>query len=296
LTEVPASIAIIGGGATGVEFAYLFRAFGAAVTVVELLPRLVPGEHTEVSRELERSFGRQGIDVMTGARVSGVPQDAAGLTLNVETAHGPTSIQIEKVLSVAGVRGNVEGLGLEAAGVDTQGGFIQTDDMMRTNVPCVYAIGDVTGRMPLAHVASAQGVVAVEALAEKDPQPLDYALMPRAIYCEPQITSFGYTEEQAEALGYTVSVGRFPLRANGRALALGHPDGFVLLVTDKATGRMLGAHMVGAEVTELLPEVLVTAQLGGTGANLGATVHSHPTLSEAVKEAAMAATGRALHM
>ena len=295
LQQVPSNLVIVGGGATGVEFAYLFRAYGAQVTVVEALPRLVPTEDAEISQELERAFARQGIGIKTGSRITEVRKGPEGLSLTVESAEGSSTLECERVLVAVGVQGNADGLGLEGIGVEVSSGFVQTDDRMQTSVPGVYAVGDVTGKMLLAHVASSQGVLAVETIAGVESPALDYKNMPRAIYCHPQMTSFGYTEAEALAAGYPVKVGRFPFRANGRALALAESAGLVKVVAHRDTGQLLGAHMIGAEVTEMLPELTMTSLLNGTVGDLGWLVHSHPTLSEAVKEAALDADGKAIH-
>ncbi|MBI2856535.1 MAG: FAD-dependent oxidoreductase, partial [Chloroflexi bacterium] len=219
-----------------------------------------------------------------------------GARLTVEGPKGKEELECQKVLVAVGVQGNSNDLGLEELGVRVEKGFIQADDRMRTGVPNVYAIGDVTGKLLLAHVASAQGVVAVETIAGMETPPLDYKKMPRATYCNPQVTSFGYTEKEAREQELPVKIGRFPFRANGKALALGEGDGLVKVVVDGSNGEVIGAHMIGAEVTELLPEVALTSLLEGTAQELGWLVHSHPTLSEAVKEAALAAEGQAIHI
>ena len=287
---------IVGGGATGVEFAYLYRAYGAEVTVVEMLPRLVPNEDEEMGQQLERSFSRMGIATLTGSRVTGVNRRPGGAVLTVDTPSGTKELDARKALVAVGVQGNSDGLGLEALGVRLERGFISIDERMQTNVPGVYAIGDVTGKLLLAHVAQAQGIVAVETIAGMESPALDYKKMPRAIYCQPQVTSFGYTEKEALDEGYSIKVGRFPFRANGKALALGEPDGLVKVVVDGDSGEILGAHMIGAEVTEMLPELTLTNLLEGSVKELGWLVHSHPTLSEAIKEAALDADGLAIHI
>ncbi len=296
LRDVPSRVVIVGGGATGCEFAYVWRTYGAEVTIVELMPRLVPNEDEEISAQLERSFRRQGIKSVTGARarVTGVGGGSAQVAIS--TGEGSRVEECDKVLVAVGVQGNTAGIGLEAAGVRTERGFIPVDDSMRTNVPGIYAIGDVTGKMLLAHVASAQGVTAVERIAGLDPQPLDYVQIPRAIYCRPQVASFGLTEAQAREQGYPVKVGRFPMAASGKALAMNESEGMIKLVVDEEIGEILGAHMIGAEVTELLGELGMTKLLEATTAELGWLVHPHPTISEAVKEAALAAEGEAIHI
>jgi dihydrolipoamide dehydrogenase len=296
LREVPSRVVIVGGGATGAEFAYLYRTYGAEVTIVELLPRLVPQEDEEVSSALQLAFGHQGIETLTGAGVQSVSVNGDRATVSVSTQSGTMEIEADKVLVAVGVRGNIEGIGLESLGVETDRGFITIGDTMETSVSGVYAIGDVTGKMLLAHVASAQGVTAVESIAGMSPSKLDYTLMPRAIYCKPQVASFGLTEAQAREQGFEVKIGKFPFAASGKALALSEVDGLVKLVVDSEVGEILGAHMVGSEVTELLGEVAMTRLLEGTTTELGWLVHPHPTISEMLKEAALGADGEAIHI
>jgi dihydrolipoamide dehydrogenase len=296
LSDLPASVVIVGGGAIGVEFAYLYKMYGVEVTVVELLPRLVPNEDEEISRQLERSFSRHGINVMTGAGVAGLENGTSGLTVKVDKDGVEHSISCDKVLVAIGVQPNSDGLGLEELSIGMQSGYIQIDDNMSTSVPGVYAIGDVTGKLALAHVASAQGVTAVERIAGMETQPLDYTLMPRATYCQPQVASFGLTEAQAREQGYDVRIGKFNVQANGKAVAMGETEGMVKLVVDSRHGELLGGHMIGPEVTELLGELSLTRLLEGTTLELGWAVHAHPTISEMLKEAALDAQGRALHM
>ncbi len=296
LREVPSRVVIVGGGATGAEFAYVYRAYGAEVTIVELLPRLVPNEDEEISRLLQRAFDRQGIKSMTGAQVTSVSVADHAARVAISGGGGETVIECDKVLVAVGVQGNTDGIGLENAGVATQRSFVVIDDKMQTNVPGIYAIGDVTGKLLLAHVASAQGVMAVETIAGLSPPQLDYSLMPRAIYCSPQVASFGLTEAQAREQGYSIKVGKFPFTASGKALALAETEGMIKLVVDSEVGEVLGAHMIGAEVTELLGEVSLARLLEGTTTELGWLVHPHPTISEMVKEAALAAEGQAIHI
>ena len=296
LREVPERVVIVGGGATGAEFAYLYRTYGAEVTIVELLPRLVPQEDVDVSRQLERAFSKQGIKAMTGAGVQGIEVEDGVAQVTVSSDGEESIIECDKVLVAVGVQGNIEGIGLEETGVATDRGFITIDDRMATNVEGVYAIGDVTGKVLLAHVASAQGVTAVETIAGLNPHKLDYGLMPRAVYCRPQVASFGLTEAQAREQGYDVKVGQFPMIASGKALALAETDGMVKLVVESEVGEVLGAHMIGPEVTELLGELALTRLLEGTTAELGWAVHPHPTISEVIKEAALAAEGEAIHI
>ena len=294
--DVPDSIAIVGGGAIGVEFAYVYRMYGAKVTIIELLPRLVPNEDEEISQQLERAFGREGIELRTGAGVTAASADATGVTLTIDQDGAAETLRYDKVLVAIGVQPNTESLGLETVGVDTERGYINIDDRMATNVPGIYAVGDVTGKLALAHVASAQGVTAVEAIAGQETPPLDYTMMPRATYCHPQVASMGLTEAQAREQGYDVKIGRFNVQASGKAVAMGENDGLVKLVIDAKYGELLGGHLCGPEVTELLGELSMTKLLEGTTLELGWAVHAHPTISEMVHEAALDAEGRVLHM
>ena len=297
LREVPKRVVIVGGGAIGVEFADIYHSYGAEVMIIEMLPRLVPLEDEEISQQLERVFRHRGIGFKTGAMVGGVAVSEGTAAVTVTDADGSVSeIECDKVLVAIGVQGNTEDIGLEVAGVNTERGYITVDDEMRTNVPGVFAIGDVTGKLPLAHVASAQGVIAAEVIAGMNPMPLDYSLMPRATYCRPQIASFGLTEQQATDAGYSFKVGRFPMAASGKALAMGEPNGMVKLVVDSEVGELLGAHIIGPEATELLGEVGLSRLLEGTTTELGWLVHPHPTISETIKEAALAVEGEAIHI
>ena len=297
LTDLPPSMVIIGGGAIGVEFAYIYAMYGVEITIVELLPRLVPNEDADISAQLERSFRALGIKILTGAAVTGAaPAPGGGVTVSVVQGGAAQSLDAGMVLVAVGVQPNIEELGLEAAGIATDRAGIRVDDFMATTAPGVYAIGDVTGKMPLAHVASAQAVTAVEHLLGMEPQPVDYANMPRTTYCNPQIASFGLTEAQAREQGYDVNVGLFNAMANGKALAMGETEGLVKLVVDARYGELLGGHLIGPEVTELLGELSMTRMLEGTTLELGWAVHAHPSLSEMLKEAALSAQGRAVHM
>ena len=296
LRRVPKRIVIVGGGATGCEFGHIYCTYGAEVTIVELLPRLIPNEDAEISDILERSFRRQGIQITTGASVQGIAVNNGQAKVSISVEDSSSVIDCDKVLVAVGVQGNVDNIGLEDAGIEIENSYIKIDDTMSTNVPGVYAVGDVTGKMLLAHVASAQGVTAVETIAGLDPPPLDYSLMPRAIYCKPQVASFGLSEEQATEQGYAVKIGRFPFNASGKALALGESEGMVKLVVDAEIGEVLGAHMIGAEVTELLGELAMTRLLEGTTTELGWLVHPHPSISETIKEAALDAEGEAIHI
>ena len=296
LSRLPSSVVIVGAGATGMEFAYLYNTYGVQVTVMELLPRIVPNEDEEISQELEKALSKDGVRFLTGSSVTGMTPAEGGCQLTVQTPGGGEEVQCEKVLVAIGVLGNTEDLGLEGIGVAVDLGFIQTEDNMSTNVPGIYAIGDVTGKMLLAHVATAQGVMAAETMAGMESQPLDYSTIPRATYCAPQIASFGLTEQQARDQGYGIKVGKFPFQASGKAAAIGDTTGIVKLVVEEKYGEILGAHLIGPDVTELLAELSMAKLLEGTTNELGWMVHSHPTLSETIKEAALAADGRAIHI
>ena len=298
LQSLPSSAVIVGAGAVGVEFAHLWHSYGVDVTLVELLPRMVPNEDEEISQQLERAFTRQGINVMTGSSVTPVntgPDGQAHFKVRFNEGTDEQEMTCGLVLVAIGVTPNSVGLGLEQVGVVTERDNIVVDEHMATNVPGIYAIGDVTGKLPLAHVASAQAVHVAEHIAGEETQPLDYEMMPRATYCTPQVASFGLTEAQAVERGHKVRVGKYPFLANGKAQAIGETGGMAKLVVDEAHGDLLGAHLVGPEVTELLAELSITRMLEGTTLELGWMVHSHPTLSEVVKEAALAVEGRAVH-
>ena len=298
LRQVPERVVIIGGGATGAEFAYMYNTYGSQVTIVEMLPHLLPGEDEEISRLLERSFTRQGITFHTGSRVTCADVIPQGVRLEVEKEgeEEVTTLEADMVLVAVGVQANTDGLGLEDLGVALERGYIKVDGSMATSVPGVYAIGDVTGIMLLAHVAQAQGVLTVERIAGEESPELDYSMMPRATYCYPQVTSYGLTEAKAVEQGYEVKVGKFPFLASGKALAIGETEGMVKVVVDRASGELLGAHMIGPDVTEMLGEFSLAHLLEGTNREVGRMVHAHPTLSEALKEAALAADGEAIHI
>ena len=295
LREVPESIAIVGGGPVGVEFAYLFRAYGSQVTIIEMLDRLVPAEDEEISQRLEHALDQQGIRSLTSARVQGVQLAEGGAAIQVSVDGREEEVRASRVLMGVGMAASTEALGLDALGITLEKGYVQIDERMQTSVPGVYAIGDVTGKLMLAHVASAQGVAAVEGIAGLDPPALDYVKMPRATFCQPQVASIGLTEAQARERGYSVKVGRFPFRANAKAVALGQIEGVVKLVVDADQGDLLGCHMVGPDVTELLAEASLGTLMETTAREVGLTVHAHPTLSEAFKEAALGAYGQAIH-
>ena len=296
LKDLPSSIVIVGGGAIGVEFAYIYKMYGVDVTIVEALPRLVPNEDEDISTQLERSFKRHRIEIMTGSSVIGADTSGSGVKVTVEKDGAQQMLDCDQVLVAIGIQPNVEDIGLETVGIATDRTGIVVDEKMATNVAGIYAIGDVNGKMPLAHVASAQAAIAVETIAGLETQSLDYVYMPRATYCMPQIASFGLTEAEARAQGKDINVGVFNVQANGKALAMGEGSGLIKLVVDAKYGELLGGHMIGPEVTELLGELSMTRILEGTVLELGWAVHPHPSLSEVLKEAALGAQGRTIHM
>ena len=296
LTEVPRSIVVIGAGAIGVEFAYLWRTYGADVTLIEMLPTVLPLEDADIGQEMARALSKQGIQIHTGTKVEKVEVAASGLTLTVSREGETQTIAAEKALMAIGVQPNSENLGLETVGVETNRGWITVDETMRTNVPTIYAIGDVTGVMPLAHVASAQGLVAVEAIAGLEPEPLSYSDIPRCTYAWPEVASVGLTEAQAREQGYDVKVGQFPFRANGKALAIGDYEGFVKIVAEARYDQVLGVHMIGPHVTDMIAEAAGMIRLETTTEELARTVHPHPTLSEVMMEAAHVALGQGIHI
>jgi len=295
MREAPAALAIVGAGAIGVEFAYYFRAYGVEVTLFEMLPHIAPLEDEEISVELERAFRKLDIKFVTNARVNGTEERGGRTVVEYEAAGSVGEFECDKVLLAVGVQPNTDGIGLEGVGVATDRGFITVDEQMRTNVPSVYAVGDVTGKLLLAHVAFAQGVAAAETMAGMDTAPIAYDDLPRCTYCQPQVASMGMTEKQAREQGIDVNVGKFPFRGTGKAVAIGEYEGMVKLLTNAATGEVVGAHMIGPDVTELIAEVGMLKLLEGTNAELGALTHAHPTLSEAVKEAGLAVDGEAIH-
>jgi dihydrolipoamide dehydrogenase len=301
LQQSPQSLVVIGTGAIGVEFAYVHKAYGAQVTLVEMLPRILPLEDEEVSRELEKLYGKMGIDVRTNTRVERIEHSDAGVRVHALNPAGEAvTFDAEKALVAVGVQPNVEDLGLDTAGVKThKGGFVEIDQFMRTSVPTIYAVGDVTGKLMLAHVASAMGMVAAEHIAGHETQGFaddDYLFMPRAVYCQPQVASMGLSEQQAKERGYEISVGRFPFMPNGKALGLNEKNGWVKVVADKRYGEILGVHMIGPEVTELLPEFVLAHNYELTAHEIARSVHAHPTLSEVLMEAAHAVDGQAIHI
>ncbi|MFP5246783.1 MAG: dihydrolipoyl dehydrogenase [Thermoanaerobaculia bacterium] len=295
--QLPASIIIAGGGAIGVEFAYVMHNYGVKVTIVEFLDRLMPNEDEEISAELQKQYKRAGIEVMTSTRVDQIDDSGDKVRVTVTRDGKQQTLETDKVLQAIGFKARVEGHGLEKTGVKlTDRGAIEIDGRMRTSVPHIYAIGDVTAKLMLAHVAEAMGIIAAETIANHETMELDFVMMPRATYCQPQIASFGWTEKQARERGHDVKVARFPFTANGKAHGLGDTVGFVKILSDAQYGELLGAHMIGPDVTELLPELTLAQQWELTTAEVARNVHAHPTLSEALKEAIHGLEGHMINM
>ncbi len=293
---IPKSLIVMGSGAIGIEFASFHRTMGAEVTVVELLPQILPVEDSEIATLASRIFQKQGMKIFTGAKVTKVEKKADGVVATIDLGNSKMeTLAAERLISAVGVVGNTEGLGLEALGVKVERGTILTDGLGRTNIPGIYAIGDVAGAPMLAHKAEHEGVVCVEAIKGLDAHPIDKLKIPGCTYCHPQIASVGLTEAKAKEKGHEVKAGRFPFRANGKAIALGEPEGLVKTVFDAKTGQLLGAHMIGAEVTELIQGFVIAMQLETTEAELMHTIFPHPTLSEMMHESVLEAYGRAIH-
>jgi len=295
--RLPKSVIVIGSGAIGVEFSTIWGAYGVDVTIVEMLPRIVPLEDEEVSKELDKEFRKRKINIMVGHKVESVEATKTGVKVKVSAEGKETVLEADQALVAIGFRPNSKGLGLEEIGVKiSERGFVEIDEKMQTNVPGIWAVGDVTGKLMLAHVGSAMGIVAAEHIGGHETVTLDYEMMPRATYSYPQVASFGLTEAQAKERGYEIKVGRFPFQANGKALGLGDYAGFVKFVVDSKYGEILGAHMIGPEVTELLPELTLAHMLELTAHEIARNVHAHPTLSEAIMEAAHGASGSPIHI
>lgn len=295
LPDVPESMIVIGGGAIGVEFAYFYNAFGTKVTLLEMMQNIVPVEDKEISKLLESSFRKSGIEVLTEAQVTGV-KTSKEVVVSVATREGTKELKADIALMAIGVQGNIENIGLESFGVKVEKGWIQVDDFGRTNVDGIYAIGDVAGPPWLAHVASREGIVCVENIAGKNPQPIDYTTIPTCTYCQPQVASVGLTEEKAQEAGYEIRVGRFPFSANGKARAIGETEGLVKLIFDAKYGELVGAHILGSEATEMIAELCLGKTLETLASGIYGTVHAHPTLTEAIMEAAEDAYGHAIHI
>ena len=296
LKKQPKKMVVVGSGAIGVEFAYFYNAIGTEVTIVEYLPNIVPVEDTDVSKQLEKTFKKSGIKVMTGSSVESVDTSGKNCIVSVKTAKGDEKIECDVVLSAVGIQANIENIGLEEVGIVVDKGRILVNDFYQTNMPGYYAIGDVVPGPALAHVASAEGIVCVEKIAGHHPEPIDYGNIPGCTYCSPEIASVGLTEKAAKEAGVELKIGKFPFSASGKASAAGAKDGFVKLLFDAKYGELLGAHMIGANVTEMIAEIVAIRKLETTGEELIKTIHPHPTMSEAVMEAAAAAYGEVIHL
>jgi dihydrolipoamide dehydrogenase len=296
LRELPSPIVIVGAGPIGMEFASIYRAYGAEVTVIEMLPHLLPREDDEVSTEMEKAMRKLGINYRVNTKVESAVKSSGALRLKISGDGKSEEIDAQKILVAISTRPNSENLGLEALGVKMTRGAIDVNDKMQTNVPGLYAVGDVTMKLALAHVASHQGVIAAETVAGLETHPLNLNNVPRCTYCSPQVASLGLTETQAKEQGYDLRIGKFPFRANGKALGINEYEGFVKLIVDKKHGEILGAHMVGPEVTELTGELSLAKSMELTPMELAHAVHAHPTLTEVIAEAALDAMGRAIQI
>jgi dihydrolipoamide dehydrogenase len=296
LKKQPKKMVVVGSGAIGVEFAYFYKALGTEVTIVEYLPNIVPLEDEEVSKQLERSFKKMGINVLTNTEVTEVDTKGSSCKVAIKTKKGVEVIECDIVLSAVGITPNIENIGLEEVGIIIEKGKVNVDKYYRTNIPGYYAIGDIVPGHALAHVASAEGIICVENIAGHNPEPLDYKNIPGCTYCTPEVASVGYTEKGAKEAGFELKIGKFPFSASGKASAAGHKEGFVKLIFDAKYGELLGAHMVGYNVTEMIAEIVAIRKLETTGHELIKTVHPHPTMSEAIMEAAAAAYGEVIHL
>ena len=296
LDKLPKKLIVVGSGAIGVEFAYFYHTLGTEVTLIEFLPNIVPLEDEEVSKQLERTFKKKKMKIMTSSEVTAVDTKGKGVKATVKTKKGEEIIEADVVLSAVGISTNIEGIGLEETGVATDRGKVVVDGFYKTNIPGVYAIGDIVQGQALAHVASAEGIICVEKIAGMNPEPLDYNNIPGCTYCNPEVASVGYTEKAAVDAGYEIKVGKFPFSASGKASAAGAKDGFIKVIYDAKYGEWLGAHMIGANVTEMIAEVVAARKLETTGHEIIKSVHPHPTMSEAVMEATAAAYDEVIHL
>ncbi|HEY1053556.1 MAG TPA: dihydrolipoyl dehydrogenase, partial [Emticicia sp.] len=296
LEKKPDSLLVVGSGAIGVEFAYVYASMGTKVTIVEFMPNIVPVEDEDISKELAKAYKKAGIEIYTNSSVEKVDTSGNGCVSTVKTPNGEIKIETDMVLSAAGIVANIENIGLEEVGIATDRGKITVNQWSETNVPGYYAIGDVTPGPALAHKASAEGIICVEKIAGHHPQPMDYKNIPGCTYCTPEIASVGYTEKAAKEAGYEIKVGKFPFSASGKAKAAGSPEGFVKVIFDAKYGEWLGCHMIGANVTEMIGEAVVARKLETTGMEIIKSVHPHPTMSEAIMEAAAAAYGEVIHL
>jgi dihydrolipoamide dehydrogenase len=302
LPQLPKSMIVVGSGAIGIEFAYFYKAMGTKVTVVEFLPRIVPVEDEDISKELEKIFKKGGIDIMTSSEVTKVDTSGNGVKATIKTQNGEVTLEADVLLSAVGISANIEGIGLEELGVKTDKGKITVDKYYQTNVPGFYAIGDCVPGQALAHVASKEGIICVENIAYNEkkynhqPEPLDYGNVPGCTYCSPEVASVGLTEKQARDAGYEIKVGKFPLSVSGKAIAAGHPDGFVKVIFDAKYGEWLGTHMIGYNVTEIIIQTVTARKLETTYHEVLNSIHPHPTISESVKDAIEVAYDEAIHL
>jgi dihydrolipoamide dehydrogenase len=296
LPSKPKKMVVVGSGAIGVEFAYFYNSMGCDVTIVEFMPNIVPVEDVDVSKQLQRSFKKSGIKIMTNSSVEKVDTSGKGCKVFIKTKSGEETIECDVVLSAVGIVSNIENIGLEDVGIKTENGKIPVDDYYQTNVKGYYAIGDVLANQALAHVASAEGITCVEKIAGQSPDPIDYGNIPGCTYANPEIASVGMTEMAAKEAGYDIKVGKFPFSASGKASAAGHKDGFVKVIFDAKYGEWLGCHMIGSNVTEMIAEAVVARKLETTGHEVLKAVHPHPTMSEAVMEAVADAYDEVIHM
>ncbi|HKJ41161.1 MAG TPA: dihydrolipoyl dehydrogenase [Sunxiuqinia sp.] len=296
LDKQPKSMVVVGSGAIGSEFAHFYNAVGTEVTLIEFMPTLVPNEDEEVAKQLERSFKKAKMKVMVSSAVESVDTKGKGCKVVVKTKKGQETIEADIVLSAVGIAPNIENVGIEELGIELENGKVKVDDYYRTNVDGVYAIGDIVHGPALAHVASAEGITCVEKIAGQNPDPIDYGNIPGCTYTSPEVSSVGMTEKQAKEAGFDIKVGKFPYSASGKAKAAGHPEGFVKLIFDSKYGELLGAHMIGGNVTEMIAELVAAKKLEITGHELIKTIHPHPTMSEAIMEAAAAAYDEVIHL
>jgi len=297
LTKQPEHLIIIGAGAIGIEFAYFYHTIGTKVTVLEMMPQILPIEDREVADTLAKRYRKLGMNVLVNAKVSKVERTDQGVSVSVAVGEDSRVIEGDMALVAIGVQGNIEDLGLEKVGIKTERGWITVDKTAyQTSIPGIYAIGDVIGPPWLAHVASAEGIICVERLAGLNPKPIDYNYIPGCTYCQPQVASYGYTEQKTEEAGYEVKVGQYPFLASGKAQAAGETEGFVKVIFDAKSGKLLGAHILGSDATEMIAEMGLAGTLGATHHDILSTIHAHPTLSESIAEAAAAALGEAIHL
>ncbi|MDB4335115.1 FAD-dependent oxidoreductase, partial [bacterium] len=296
LEKQPKSMIVVGSGAIGSEFAYFYNSIGTKVTLVEYLPNIVPLEDEEVSKQLGRSFKKAGINVMTSSEVLSVDKSGKGVKVIIKTKKGEETHEADIVLSAVGIAPNIEGIGIEELGIELEKGKVKVDKYYSTNIEGVYAIGDIVTGQALAHVASAEAITCVEKIAGQHPEPIDYGNIPGCTYTSPEVASVGMTEKAAKEAGHELKVGKFPFTASGKASAAGHKDGFVKLIFDAKYGELLGAHLIGANVTEMIAELVTARKLETTGHELIKAIHPHPTMSEAIMEAAAAAYGEVIHI